>query len=39
MLQEENDALLEKVCFLTPKQNQFLFILYDVECKHVVILS
>jgi hypothetical protein len=27
MLQEENDALLEKVCLLTPEQNQFLFVL------------
>lgn len=37
MLQEENDALFEKVCLLTPKQNQFLPVLYDVDCKHLML--
>lgn len=39
MLQEENDALFEKVCLLTPKQNQFLSVLYDVDCKHRIMLQ
>lgn len=39
MLQEENDALLEKVCLLTPRQNQLLFMLYDVEHKLLIILQ
>lgn len=39
MLQEENDALFEKVCLLTPKQNQFLFVFHDFDCKHLIVLQ